>query len=180
MLTHVYRTAPDGHCSSRSISQTSTLFPSSHAEWQYRVAGIKDTNDPLTTKEVRVVGHTGCAGVRALLWSWLGPLTSAHAWPTYRTDVAEEIGRSIRAFDLESSGVLRYTGGKCTFFEKASKRMPGLHGIYTATRTIRGGPREVAYTSNPAAQSRDALPTNASCSACPVLSPSLCCGLTGI
>ena len=107
MLTHVYRTAPDGHCSSRSISQTSTLFPSSHAEWQHRVAGIKDTNDPLTTKEVRVVGHTGCAGVRAcynafnyitspppdsVLWSWFGPLTSAHAWPTYRTDVAEAIG----------------------------------------------------------------------------------------
>jgi carbonic anhydrase len=59
------------------------------------VTGIKDSNNNLTIKEVRVVGHTGCAGVQAcynvvnnlpslppdsVLWSWLGPLRAyAHA-----------------------------------------------------------------------------------------------------
>jgi len=64
----------------------------------YGVTGIKDINNNLTIKEVRVVGHTGCAGVQAcynavndiksppppppdsVLWSWLGPLMAhAHA-----------------------------------------------------------------------------------------------------
>ena len=60
----------------------------------YGVTGIKDSNNNLTIKEVRVVGHTGCAGVQAcynvvhdlpsllpdsVLWSWLGPLR-AHAY----------------------------------------------------------------------------------------------------